>query len=174
MCVGVTGSLVPPTPGIDAAISPKASKVSKTVLENRRCPRTRSQRKSRSRIVEMRTAHPRWGARRIRAELAREGVDAPAVSTVHQALRRSGLVAPQPSRRPVAGKRFEREISNDLWQIDATQRHVEQITGLPLPSSSLSSWGLGSSRSVLTVSGEPYGGACGEHHCTGDHRADGK
>jgi transposase len=126
------------------------------------------------RIVEMRTAHPRWGARRIRAELAREGVDAPAVSTVHQALRRNGLVAPQPSRRPVAGKRFEREISNDLWQIDATQRRVEQITGLPLPSSSLSSWGLGSSRSVLTVSGEPYGGACGEHHCTGDHRADGK
>jgi transposase InsO family protein len=73
------------------------------------------------RIVEMRTTHPRWGARRIRAELAREGLDAPAVSTVHQALRRHGLVAAQPTRKVKADKRFEREISNDLWQIDATR-----------------------------------------------------
>ena len=73
------------------------------------------------RIVEMRSAHPRWGARRIRAELAREGIDAPAVSTVHQVLRRNGLVAPQPRRKLKADKRFEREISNDLWQIDATR-----------------------------------------------------
>jgi len=73
------------------------------------------------RIVEMRSAHPRWGARRIRAELTREGIDAPAVSTVHQVLRRNGLVAPQPRRKLKADKRFEREISNDLWQIDATR-----------------------------------------------------
>lgn len=73
------------------------------------------------RIVEMRTTHPRWGARRIRAELAREGLDAPAVSTVHQALRRHGLVAAQPRHKVKADKRFEREISNDLWQIDATR-----------------------------------------------------
>jgi transposase InsO family protein len=73
------------------------------------------------RIVEMRRAHPRWGARRIRAELARDGVDPPAVSTVHQALRRNGLVADQPRRKTKANTRFEREISNDLWQIDATR-----------------------------------------------------
>lgn len=73
------------------------------------------------RIVEMRRDHPRWGARRIRTELTRAGLEAPAVSTVHQVLRRNGLVAPQPPRRPRADKRFEREISNDLWQIDATQ-----------------------------------------------------
>ena len=72
-------------------------------------------------IVEMRKDHPRWGARRIRAELDRAGVDPPAVSTVHQVLRRNGLVATQPSRRPKADKRFEREIANDLWQIDATR-----------------------------------------------------
>lgn len=36
-------------------------------------------------------------------------------------LRRNGLVATQPSRRRQADKRFEREISNDLWQIDATR-----------------------------------------------------
>jgi transposase InsO family protein len=73
------------------------------------------------RICELRTKHPRWGARRIRAELARAGVEPPAVSTIHQALKRNYLVAPQPPRRARADKRFEREVSNDLWQIDATR-----------------------------------------------------
>src|SRR2546425_7888026 len=35
-------------------------------------------------ICRMRKDHPRWGARRIRAELARCGFDPPAISTVHQ------------------------------------------------------------------------------------------
>jgi transposase InsO family protein len=72
-------------------------------------------------ICRLRKDHPRWGARRIRAELARSGADPPSVSTVHQALWRNHLVANQPPRRPKALKRFEREISNDLWQIDASQ-----------------------------------------------------
>jgi transposase InsO family protein len=73
------------------------------------------------RIVEMRKDHPRWGARRIRTELVRAGIDPPAISTVHRVLVRNGLVSAQPPRRPRADKRFEREIANDLWQIDATQ-----------------------------------------------------
>ena len=72
-------------------------------------------------ICELRTRHPRWGARRIRAELTRAGIVSPAVSTVHQVLKRNYLVAPQPPRRLRARKRFEREVSNDLWQIDATR-----------------------------------------------------
>ena len=72
-------------------------------------------------ICQMRKSHPRWGARRIHAELARRGLQAPAVSSIHQALRRNHLVAAQPPRRPKAFKRFQRDISNDLWQIDATQ-----------------------------------------------------
>lgn len=72
-------------------------------------------------ICELRRRHPRWGARRIRAELRRAGVDAPAISTVHQALCRNHLVSPQRPRRGKALKRFERECPNDLWQIDATQ-----------------------------------------------------
>ena len=72
-------------------------------------------------ICELRRRHPRWGARRIRAELRRAGVDPPAISTVHQALRRNHLVAAQPPHRRKAHKRFEREVPNDLWQIDATQ-----------------------------------------------------
>lgn len=72
-------------------------------------------------ICRMRKSHPRWGARRIHAELTRAGFQPPAVSSIHQALKRNHLVAAQPPRRPKAFKRFQREISNDLWQIDATQ-----------------------------------------------------
>lgn len=72
-------------------------------------------------IVTLRKKHPRWGARRIHAELLRAGVEPPAVATVHRALKRNHLVAAQPPRRRKASKRFERELANDLWQIDATQ-----------------------------------------------------
>jgi transposase InsO family protein len=72
-------------------------------------------------ICELRRRHPRFGARRIRAELERAGIEPPAVSTVHQVLRRNHLVAPQPPRTRKATRRFERECPNDLWQIDATQ-----------------------------------------------------
>jgi transposase InsO family protein len=72
-------------------------------------------------ICRLRGAHPRWGARRIRTELDRGGIVAPAISTIHQALRRNHLVAAQPARRRRADKRFERPCPNDLWQIDATR-----------------------------------------------------
>jgi transposase InsO family protein len=72
-------------------------------------------------ICTLRRRHPRWGARRIHAELARAGITPPAVATIHRALRRNHLVSSQPPRRRKADKRFERECPNDLWQIDATQ-----------------------------------------------------
>jgi transposase InsO family protein len=72
-------------------------------------------------ICRMRKDHPRWGARRIRAELRRAGKFAPAVSSVHQALVRNHLVALRPPRPKPATIRFERESPNDLWQIDATE-----------------------------------------------------
>jgi transposase InsO family protein len=66
---------------------------------------------------------PALGARRIRAELARKGVRAPAVSSIHRALVRNNLVVPRPSTRRPATIRFERATPNDLWQIDFS-RHV--------------------------------------------------
>jgi transposase InsO family protein len=72
-------------------------------------------------ICRLRSGHPKWGARRIRSELERSGRAAPAISTIHQALRRNNLVTPQPPRRPRAERRFERPFANDLWQIDATR-----------------------------------------------------
>jgi transposase InsO family protein len=73
-------------------------------------------------IVDMRTAHPRWGARRIRVEMIRRGVAAvPARSTVHRALVRNGLVkAPAPTQ-PEAVIRFVRSKANELWQMDAKE-----------------------------------------------------
>ncbi|MGH3137699.1 MAG: helix-turn-helix domain-containing protein [Gaiellaceae bacterium] len=64
-------------------------------------------------ICELRRRHPRFGAHRIRAELRRAGIEAPGVATVHRALRRNHLVAPQPPRRRRARKRFERESLAD-------------------------------------------------------------
>jgi transposase InsO family protein len=74
-----------------------------------------------ARIVELRRRQRRWGARRIYAELVRAGIEPPAVATIHRALRRNHLVASRPARRPKASRRFERELANDLWQIDGTQ-----------------------------------------------------
>ncbi len=79
-------------------------------------------------ICGMRKDHQRWGARRIWTELRRAGHDPPAVSTIHQVLRRNHLVADQPKKRPKATKRFEREVPNDLWQIDATRTHLHDGT----------------------------------------------
>ena len=77
-------------------------------------------------IVAWRMDRPRWGAKKIRAMLARQGWDpVPAVSTIHQVLVRRGLVAQGPRRREPPGgwRRFTRPHCNDLWHIDAT-RHV--------------------------------------------------
>ena len=70
-------------------------------------------------IFRMRKEHPRWGARRIAAELVRRGTDPPATSTIHQVLVRNGLLVPR-AKKKKATKRFERERPHELWQIDAT------------------------------------------------------
>ena len=74
-------------------------------------------------IVRWRKQRPRWGAKKIRAMLEREGwAPVPAVSTVQQVLRRRGFVAaPRRSREPAEGWcSFVRPYPNDLWHIDAT------------------------------------------------------
>jgi transposase InsO family protein len=72
-------------------------------------------------ICALRKEHPKWGARRIRAELRREGIGPPAVLSIHRALSRNNLVAPGRARPRPATQRFERASPNDLWQIDATR-----------------------------------------------------
>lgn len=70
-----------------------------------------------ARVLAVRDAHPAWGARKIARCLARDGVRPPAVSTVHEIVRRHGRVTdalggPRPSLR------FEKEAPNLLWQMD--------------------------------------------------------
>jgi transposase InsO family protein len=73
-------------------------------------------------IVDLRRAHPRWGARRIRVELRRRDVKVvPARSTVHQVLVRNGLVRVAAAKPPEAPTRFVRSKANELWQMDATE-----------------------------------------------------
>jgi transposase InsO family protein len=82
-------------------------------------------------IVRRRKERPRWGAKKIRAELARDGWPVPAVSTVHQVLVRRGLVVRVPRHREPPGgwRRFVRPCCNDLWHIDATRHHLADGRG---------------------------------------------
>jgi len=68
-------------------------------------------------VLGVRDAHPAWGARKIARCLEREGIAPPAVSTVHEILRRHGRVVP-PAGGPRAMQRFEKPAPNLLWQMD--------------------------------------------------------
>lgn len=67
--------------------------------------------------MAVRAAHPAWGARKIAHVLRRDGVAAPAVSTVHAILARYGLIVPAQGGPP-ASRRFEMAAANLLWQMD--------------------------------------------------------
>lgn len=69
-------------------------------------------------VIAARAVHPVWGARKIAALLRREGLEPPAVSTVHGILRRHGLVDAEPASPGKAWTRFERTEPNQLWQMD--------------------------------------------------------
>lgn len=72
-----------------------------------------------SKIVALRRAHPRWGPRRIAAELRRGGNPKPPVrSTIERVLHRNGLLAELPPKEPSSSRRFERARPNELWQTD--------------------------------------------------------
>jgi transposase InsO family protein len=69
------------------------------------------------RILAVRDAHPAWGARKIVRCLERDGLAAPACSTVHQILRRHGRIVLPPGGA-AAHQRFEKPAPNLLWQMD--------------------------------------------------------
>jgi transposase len=73
-------------------------------------------------ICQLRSAHPRWGPRRLQYELGRAGVaPVPSRSTVYRALARRGLVpARKRKRRRQDCKRWQREAPMQLWQMDIT------------------------------------------------------
>jgi transposase InsO family protein len=69
-------------------------------------------------VLAIRDEHPAWGARKIACCLERDGHKAPAISTVHQILRRNGRIDKQAGPSGQAYQRFEKEAPNLLWQMD--------------------------------------------------------
>lgn len=68
-------------------------------------------------LVRLREKYPRWGARKLMHLLRREGIEPPSERTVNRILKRNGLVV-QRRRRAEAPNRFERDLPNELWQMD--------------------------------------------------------
>jgi transposase InsO family protein len=90
-------------------------------------------------VLEMRRAHPYWGARRIAFELARKGVEpAPSESAVYRCLIRAAVIDPiSRRRRRETWKRWERGSAMELWQLDlvhgfllADGTHAKALTGV--------------------------------------------
>jgi transposase InsO family protein len=73
-----------------------------------------------ARIVEIRRAHPVWGADRIRYQLEKDGISpVPGRSSIYRALLWHGLVAAELRRRRRADyRRWERGRPMELWQMD--------------------------------------------------------
>ena len=69
-------------------------------------------------IVEIRTAHPGWGAKKIKTSLENKGVEMPCVKTVNNILNRNGLITKEESLKHRAFTRFEKERCNEMWQTD--------------------------------------------------------
>lgn len=83
-----------------------------------RSPR-RTEAELETRILSVRSAHPSWGARKIRRVLVNRGeLELPTNSTVHRILQRNGAIDPVESEKHQAWQRFEHEAPNQLWQMD--------------------------------------------------------
>jgi transposase InsO family protein len=73
-----------------------------------------------AKIVEIRRAHPGWGADRIGYQISRDGIGlVPGRTSIYRALLRNGLVVPgQRRRRRSDYRRWERARPMELWQLD--------------------------------------------------------
>jgi transposase InsO family protein len=71
-------------------------------------------------VLELRRAHPSWGPRRLRFELARQELESvPSESAIYRCLVRHGQIAPGGRRaRGEHWRRWERSRPNELWQMD--------------------------------------------------------
>ena len=72
-----------------------------------------------ARVVELRQAHPAWGAAKLARRLSDLGcAQTPSPSTVTRILHRQGLITAESSTEALRRQRFEHEHPNDLWQMD--------------------------------------------------------
>jgi transposase InsO family protein len=70
-------------------------------------------------ILMLRDAHPKWGARKLRKRLMMLGtLSVPSPSTITTVLKRHGRLNPEPDPAHRAFRRFEHDAPNRLWQMD--------------------------------------------------------
>jgi transposase InsO family protein len=69
-------------------------------------------------ILQIRKAHPKWGARKLKRRLEDQGHALPSASTVHAILLRHGCIDEMASEASQKWTRFEHAAPNDLWQMD--------------------------------------------------------
>ena len=69
-------------------------------------------------IVETRSKHPGWGAKKIKVSLEDKGVEMPCIKTVNNILNRYGCISKEESLKHKAFTRFEKERCNEMWQTD--------------------------------------------------------
>ncbi len=80
-------------------------------------------------VLQVRQAHPSWGARKIRWVLQQAGEpDCPAASTITAILRRHDQLDPQERLQHHPLQRFAMEAPNQLWQMDF-KGHFEMADG---------------------------------------------
>lgn len=65
-------------------------------------------------VLEVRDAHPAWGARKLWRCLKRQGIEPPALSTVHAILSRHGRIDHDAASVARTYCRFEKEAPNHL------------------------------------------------------------
>jgi transposase InsO family protein len=69
-------------------------------------------------VLQLRDAHPAWGARKLSRRLIDMGLAKLAPSTVNSILHRHGRIGQKASADATAWQRFERGEPNELWQMD--------------------------------------------------------
>ena len=69
-------------------------------------------------IIETRTDHPGWGAKKIKVSLENKGIEVPCIKTVNNILNRYGCISKEESLKHKAFTRFEKERCNEMWQTD--------------------------------------------------------
>ena len=69
-------------------------------------------------IIETRTVHPGWGAKKIKVSLENKGVEMPCTKTVNNILNRYGCISKEESLKHKAFTRFEKGLCNEMWQTD--------------------------------------------------------
>lgn len=69
-------------------------------------------------IVQTRSLHPGWGAKKIKKALENKGSEMPCVKTVNNILNRYGCISQEEALKHKPYTRFEKERCNEMWQTD--------------------------------------------------------